>query len=50
MTRLHMSIKDSSCDETFIALKTNVRSFARVISLVNNQSGSLREGLAALVT
>lgn len=45
-----MSIKDSSCDETLTAPRTNVRSFTCVISLVNNQSGSLSEGLAALIT
>lgn len=44
-----MSIKNSSCDETLTALRTNVRSFARVISLVNNQSGPLRKSFAALV-
>lgn len=49
MARLHVSIKDSSRDETLTAPRTNVRSFARVISLVNNQSGPLRKSLAALV-
>lgn len=44
-----MSVKDSSCDEALATPRTNVRPFARVISLVNNQSGPLREGLAALV-
>lgn len=44
-----MSIKNSSCDETLTTSRTNVRSFARVISLVNNQRGPLRESLAALI-
>lgn len=44
-----MSIKNSSCDETLIASRTNIRSFARVISFMNNQRGPLRERLAALV-
>lgn len=48
-TRFHVSIKNSSCNETLAASRTNVRSFARVISLVDNQRGSLRERLAALI-
>lgn len=48
-TRFHMSIKDSSCDETLVASSANVRSFASVISLVNDQRGSLSEGFAALI-
>lgn len=44
-----MSIKNGSCDETLTASWTNVRSFARVISLVDDQRGPLGESLAALI-
>jgi len=44
-----VSIKNSSCDETFTATRANIRSFTRMISLVNNQSGPLRKGFATLV-
>lgn len=44
-----MSVEDSSRDKALTAFRANVRSFARVIPLVNDQSGPLREGLAALV-
>lgn len=46
---LHMSIEDGSRDEAFTASGANVRPFARVITLVHDQCGPLREGFAALV-
>lgn len=49
MTRLHMSIEDSSRDETFTALRAKVRPFACVITLMNHQCGPLSKSFAALI-
>lgn len=44
-----MSVQNGPGDEAFSTPGANVRSFAGVITLVNNQRGPLRESFAALV-
>lgn len=48
--RFQMSIKYGSSHKTLAALLTNVRSFASVISLVNDERGSLCKRFTAFVT
>lgn len=48
-TGLHVSVQDSPGDETFSTSRTNIRSFAGMITFMHDQRGSLRESFATLV-